>query len=149
RGGEPAIAKQMVVEKIQMASGQTFDFGERRIDRLRIKSASAFEERFLVAEVTDVRAPARHHDRVRNEIQSAMYQVAPYWRHASKRPRARSIHLQRTTRAKIVKKCRPRVLAGSQKNRVGMRRRLGRHRRDVQSSERDMCPQLAIMIRET
>ena len=49
---EAAIAEKVVVEEIQVAARETLDFGERRVDRLRVEGAAAFEERFLVIEVS-------------------------------------------------------------------------------------------------
>ena len=49
--------------------------GKRRIDGLRVEARAAGEERVLVAEVADVRTPARHDDRVRHEIEMTLQQI--------------------------------------------------------------------------
>ncbi len=56
----------MVIQEIEMASGQQVDLGERLIDLLRIETLPPFEERNLVAEVASMRTSARHHYRVRH-----------------------------------------------------------------------------------
>ena len=59
-----------------MTAGQAIDFRQRRVDRLRVEGSPAFEERLLVAEVADVRAAARYDDRVRDEIEPPLDQIA-------------------------------------------------------------------------
>ena len=86
RRGEAAIAEQVIVEKIEMTARQPLDLGQRRIDGLRIKRAPAFEERLLVAEVAHVRASARDDDRVGDEVELPLDQIAPNRRNAGQRP---------------------------------------------------------------
>ena len=95
RRGEAAIAEQVVIEKIQMTAGQTIDFGQGGIDALRIKGSPAFEERLLVAEVADVRASARDDNRVRNEVQPPLDQIAANRRQPGQRAQRGLIHALR------------------------------------------------------
>src|SRR4029078_8376784 len=46
-----AIAKQMIVEEIQMTPGQALDFGQRVVDALGVERTGACGERGLVTEV--------------------------------------------------------------------------------------------------
>ena len=54
----------MVVEEIEMAARQPFNFGQRGVNGLRIEALPALEERLLIAEVTDMGATARNDQRV-------------------------------------------------------------------------------------
>jgi hypothetical protein len=81
-----AIAEQMVVQKVQMPARQPLDLGQRGVDRLRVETLSAFEKRLLVAEVADVRTAARHDNRVRNQIERTLDQIASNRRDALERP---------------------------------------------------------------
>ena len=58
RGGEAAIAEQVIVEEVEMAAGQPRDLRERVVHPLRVERSPAFEERVLVAEVAVLRAAA-------------------------------------------------------------------------------------------
>ena len=75
RRGEAAIAEQVIVEEVEMASRQAVDLGKGRVDRLRVEGTPALEERLLVAEVADVRAAARDDDRVRDEVEMTLDQI--------------------------------------------------------------------------
>ncbi len=68
RASESSVAQQMVVEEVQMPSGQTRDFGEGGIHALCVERSAALEERILVAEVAVFGAAARHHDGVRDQV---------------------------------------------------------------------------------
>jgi len=52
----------MIVEKVEMTTGQPVDFCQSGIDCLRVKRSTTLEERFLVTEVAHVRAAARDDD---------------------------------------------------------------------------------------
>ena len=56
------VAKEMVVQKIEMAARQTVDLSQRIVDGLGVKRGSTSEERFLVAEIADMGTSARHDD---------------------------------------------------------------------------------------
>ena len=72
RGGKATVAKQMVVEEVEMPARQPIDLGERVVDALGVERPAAFEERVLVAEVAVLRTPAGDDDRVRNQIGGAV-----------------------------------------------------------------------------
>ena len=129
-----------------MAPGQTFDFCERGVDGLGVERASAFEERFLVAEVAHVRAAARHHDGVRHEIEAAFDEVAPDWRDARQRTHARLIDAPGAASPKIGEERGPGVLARSEKDRIGVPRRFFGQRRDVKAAQSDVRAVRAIVI---
>src|SRR6185503_4150967 len=99
---------------------QTVDLGEGRIDRLGVERTAPFEERLLVTEVTDVRAAPRHDDRVGNEVQPPLDQIAPDRRDSRKRAHARSVEAFGLAAAQISEELRPRILPGAQKDRVRM-----------------------------
>ena len=71
RAREAPVAEQMVVEEIEMASGQPRDFGERVVHALGVERSAAGEERVLVAEVAVLRAAARDDDGVGHEVAAA------------------------------------------------------------------------------
>jgi hypothetical protein len=83
--GEARIAEQVIIEEVQVAAGQPVDFRERVINELRVELFPALEEGDLVAEVADVRAAARYHDRVRDQVQVPLDQVAADWRQPGQR----------------------------------------------------------------
>jgi hypothetical protein len=85
-GGEAPVAEEMIVEKVQVTAGQAIDLRERFVDGLRIEGPPALEERLLVAEVADMGAPARHHDRIRNEIERPLDQIPANRRKIRQRP---------------------------------------------------------------
>ena len=89
RRRESPIAEEVVVEEVQMAARQALDLRERGINRLRVEAPSAFEERFLVAEVADMRTAARDDDRVRHQVQVPLDQIAPDRRQARQRADSR------------------------------------------------------------
>src|SRR4051812_6022861 len=105
-----------------MASWQTFDLGERGIDGLGVERPPAFEERLLVTEITDMRAPTRHDDGVRDQIEMAFDQVTPDGWDAGERSDLRLIKATRPAGFEIHKEVRPRILARAEKNRVGVLR---------------------------
>ena len=74
---EARIAKEMVVEKIEMMPGQAIYLRQRAINLHRVELFSSLEESDLVAEVTDVRAAAGDDDRVRHQIEVALDQIPP------------------------------------------------------------------------
>ena len=53
--GEAAIAEQVIVEEVEMPSGQPLDLEERGVDPLRVERSAAGEEGVLVAEVAVLR----------------------------------------------------------------------------------------------
>ena len=85
-----------------------------------------------------MRAAARDDDRVRHEIEMPLDQIAPDRRKAGQRPERRSIHALRAAAPEIGEELRPGVLAGAEEDRVGVRGRLVRQRRHVQSAKRDV-----------
>ena len=121
-----AVAEQVVVQEVEMAARQPLDFRQRGVDGLRVERSAALEERLLVAEVADVRTPARDDDRVRDQVETPLDQIAA---HRAARPPAcvsSSGRRVRACRAEVGEKARPRVLAGTEKDRVGVRAPLRR-----------------------
>ena len=145
-----AVAKpeQVIVEKVQMPSRQPLDLGQRGVDGLCVERPAALEERLLVAEVAHVGAPSRDDDGVRDEIEMPFDQITPDRRHAGERSDLRSIDAIRGAAPEIGEESRPRVLAGSEKDRVRMPGSLFRQRRDVEASKRHMRAPSAVVIRE-
>src|SRR5262249_3328745 len=109
----------------------------------------AFEERLLVTEVAHVRTAARNDDRIRDEIEVTLDELAPDRRDACERSNLRSIDATRAAAPEIGGELRPRNLAGAQKDRVGVRRGLFRERRDMQSAERYVSAALPVVICKT
>src|SRR5690606_22592454 len=64
RGGKASIAKEMVVEKVEVAAWQPFDLGQRCIDCLGVKALAPLKERLLIAKVAYMGTAARDDDRV-------------------------------------------------------------------------------------
>src|SRR5438552_437257 len=91
RLGEGWTAKEMVIEKVQVASRKTFDLGQRVLDRLYVVLLPALEKGHLIAEVADVRTAARDDDRVGNEVLMPLDQIAADWRHTEQGPLLRRV----------------------------------------------------------
>ncbi len=149
RRREAPVAEQVVVEKVQVTPGQALDFRKRRIDGLRVKPATALEERVLVAEIADVRTTARDDDRVRHEIPCALDQIAPHSRQPVERADPRLITPGGRAASIVVEKLRPGIFAGPEKNRVRMRCGLLGQRRYVQAAEHDISAAFAVMVGQT
>src|SRR6185369_6893332 len=149
RRRETAIAEEVIVEKVEMPPRQAVDFRERVVHTLRVERSAALEEGDLVAEVAMLRASARDDDRVRHEVRAAADEVSPDWRYAVERPsRGRDIAGARPSGPVVVEESRERLLAGSQKDDVRVRRGLVRQRRDMQPAERDVDAPRAVRIGE-
>ena len=131
-----------------MPSRQSIDLQESLIDPLRVEAASALEERLLVAEIADVRAAARHDDGVRHEVKVALDQIAPDRREAVQRAHARPVESCLASSGEIGQELRPRVLAGSDENRIGMRRCFVRKGRHVQPAKHHVHAACAVVIGE-
>src|SRR4029079_954157 len=82
---ESTVAKQVIVEKVQVTARQPIDFSKCGINRLRVKTLPAFEEGFLVAEVADMRTSARNDDGIGDQIEMTANQIAANRRHAIER----------------------------------------------------------------
>src|SRR5207249_12184465 len=61
---EPGIPEQMIVQEIEMSSGQARDFRKRIVHQLRVERASSREKTVLVAEGAMVRTASRDDNRV-------------------------------------------------------------------------------------
>ena len=143
---EPAIAEKVVVEEVEMLPRQSLDLGQGVVRSLRVVRAAALEERLLVTEVTNVRAPSRHHDRIRNEVEVAPDQIPPDRRNALQRPCDRLVPQLRLLRSEILEESRPRVFTWTQDDGVGMRRRLVGERGHVQPAQHHERPEPSIVI---
>jgi hypothetical protein len=146
RRGETPIAEQMIVQKVEMPPRQTVDLRKRRVHRLCVERAAAFEEGFLVTEVADVRTAARDDDRVRHQIEPPLDQIAADGRNLCQRTGLRAIDAVRTTSPKVREESRPRIFAWPQKDGVRVRCRLVGQRRDVQTAHDDVCAAPPIVI---
>ena len=136
-----------------MPSRQPVHFRERVVDPLRVERPAPLEERVLVAERAVMRAAARHHDRVRNEIARATDQIAPDRRQVFQRtwqaPRVVPARHATPIRPEIPEESRESFFAGAEEDRVGVCRRLIRKARRVQASERDEDAACAERIRQS
>ena len=84
RPGEGGVAEEVVVEEVEVPPGQPLDLRERVLDRLHVEGAPSREEGVLVAEGAGVRAAARDHDRVGDEVELAPDEVAAHARQAGR-----------------------------------------------------------------
>ena len=85
-----------------------------------------------------LRASAGDDDRVRNEIPASIDEIAADRRHAIERSTGRRhVARRRLAGAEVVEKLRKCLLAGAEKDGVGVRRRFFGQRRDVQPAEHD------------
>src|SRR5260370_24706163 len=70
----------MIVEEVEMTSGQPLDLGQRILHPLRVESPASLKEGILVAEVTMLRTPAGYDDGIRHQIVGTPDEVAANWR---------------------------------------------------------------------
>src|ERR1700752_4181838 len=114
------VAEQMVIEKVEMAPGESIDFGECLVDALRVKSATALEECVLVAEVAVLRTAAGDDDGIGDEIRSAANEIATDGRDALKRaPRSRGVDGLCCSGAEVLKELRKGLISRAEKDGVG------------------------------
>jgi len=146
--GVGRIAEEVVVEKIEVPSRQQGDLRERPVDRPGIEGRPASEEGGLVAEPAPVRAAARDHDRVGNQVEGAPDEVAPRHRRFLEGSPAGTIDAAGDARPEVPEELRPSVLPGAQEEGVGVRRSLAGERGDMQPPETDMHPAGAVMVRD-
>ena len=124
------------------ASGPTV--GSAKLER-----PAAVEERVLVTEIAVLRAAARDHNRVGNEIAPSFDEITTNRRNAGDGAAAGGcVTALRFARREVFEKLRKRLLARPQKDRVGVRRRFFWQRSDVQAPERDKRTTTAIMFRQ-
>ena len=93
-----------------------------------------------------VRTAARDDDRVRDQVAVPLNEIAPYRRQPFQRPHRRLVAALRRSRREVLQELREGVLARPEEDRVRVRRRLVRQRRDVQAAERDVGAARAIVI---
>ena len=143
------VAEQVIVEEVEMTSGQPVDLSERVVYPLGVEGAAAVEERVLVAEVAVLRTSARDHDRVGDEVRAPGDEIAPDRRHAFERsPRCRDVASQWPAGAEVGEELRERLLAGPEKHGVGVRRGFVGKGRDVQAAQRDEDAFRAVCVRQ-
>jgi hypothetical protein len=129
-----------------MPAGQSVDLGQRIVDGLGIESAPVGEERFLVAEIAGMRAPARDDDGVGDEIELPPDQVAPDAREAFERSDSRAVQGRGAAGAEVGEERGPGVLAGAQENGIGVRRGLVGERCDMEAAQCDIDAALPIVV---
>src|SRR5580704_8148818 len=66
----------MIVQEVEVSAGETVDFRQSVVHRLRVESASTGEEGLLLAEIADMRATSRDHDGIRDQIEMPLDQIA-------------------------------------------------------------------------
>ena len=100
---ETPIAKQMIIEEIEMTSVQPLDLGQCIIHALRVEIPPALKKSILIAEVTMLRAAARYHNRIRHQVIGPANEVAANWRKSLQGAAGGGrVHPLRLTGAKIV-----------------------------------------------
>jgi hypothetical protein len=143
------LSQQVVVEEVEMPSGEPIDFGQRGIDALCVERSAALEEGVFVAEVTVLGAAARDDDRVGDQVAAPGDQIAANRRQLIERASGgRLIDALRVTIAKILQEGGKRLLARAEDDRVGMRGGFVWKRRHVQAAEGDEDASGAVVVRE-
>ncbi len=75
--GEAAVAEQVIVEEVQVPARQALDLGERGVDSAACRTSARLRRTRPCSKTSQwCGQPARHHERVRNEVQLALDQVA-------------------------------------------------------------------------
>ena len=128
RLGEGGVAEEVVVEEVEVPPGQALDLRERLLDRLHVEGAPAREEAVLVAEGAGVRAPARDHERVGDEVEIAADEVAAHARQAGEGARLRAVDGPRPPGSEVGEEARPGLLRRAEDDRVRVARGLARGR---------------------
>ena len=127
----------MVVEKVEVASGESVDFGESVVHGLRVEAATTLEEGFLVAEVADVRTAARDDDGIWDEVEAASDQIAAHGREPFEGAHGGIVARRGHAGGVVGEEAGPGVLAGAGEDGIGMRGGLVREGGDVQTAEAD------------
>src|SRR5687768_17277217 len=136
----------MVVEEIEMSAGETVDLRERIVDVLGVKPLASLEERFLVTEVAAVGTSARHDNGIGNEVQPARDEIASDAGKTLERAHRGAVRRLRDAGAEVIEKARPRVLAGTDENRIRVGGRLLGQGGDVQPAHRDVYAATTIVV---
>src|SRR5689334_25439578 len=110
----------MIVEEIEMPPRQPRNLAERVVYLLRVERFAPFEEGLFIAEVADVRASARYHNRVGDEIVAALDQVTPDVWNALKCADGRGIDRRWVARPVVRQEGRPCIFAGAEKDAIRM-----------------------------
>jgi len=139
----------VVVQKVEVATGQPIDLRERIVDALGIEGPAAVEERVLVTEVAMLWTPAGDDDGVWDQVAAAFDQVAPDWRNPIQRAAGgRDVSSRRRPAAEVLQELRKRLLPRSKKDRVGVSGSFFRQRCHMESAECHERSAGAIGIRE-
>ena len=145
---EPRISEEVVVQEVEVTARKAFDLRERGVHALRVERGTSGEEGVLVAEGAVVRAAPRDHDRVGDEVEPSPDQVSADGRQLFECSGGRFVATPGSSRLQIAQELRERVLAGPQKDRVGVRRGFVRQGRDVEAPQRDVRASRAIVVRD-
>src|SRR5271165_6060938 len=93
----------MIVQKIEMPTGQPLYLGERILHSLGVEAPASLKEGVLIAEVAMLGAAARHHDRVRHQVTRTPDQIAANRRNTLQRAACRrGVNPLRLAGAKIL-----------------------------------------------
>src|SRR3954469_4733136 len=137
----------MIVEKIEMLAGEPGDLRQRIVHTLRVERSAPFKERILVAEIAVLRTSTTDHDRVGNEIQMPVDQIAADRRDSFERAvRRRDISLCGAAGPEVLEKSWKRLLARPQKDCVCVPGGLVGKRCHVQSAQGDECAARTIVV---
>src|SRR5262245_21412078 len=114
----------MVIQKIEMTSGQPVNFRESIVHALSVDRPTSVEKCILVTEITVLGTSASNHNGIGYEVSPPLYQIAAERRHPIQRPSGgRSVNALRAARTKVCQECWKGLLARAKKNDIGMGRR--------------------------
>lgn len=136
--GEPWIAEQVVVEEVEVPTGQRFDVGQRVLDALGVEADTVAEESRHVAEVAAVRTAARHRQGVGHQVEVPLDQVTSDGCHLVQASVPAVIAGLGAASPEVGQEARKHSLARAEDHRVGMLRGLVGQRRGVQSTHADV-----------
>jgi len=119
-----------------MSAWKPGNLGQRIVDPLSVEGTPACEKGVLVTEIPVLRTSPRHHERVRHQVVVPADEIASHRRQTVERtigPRA--IHAFGMSLSQVPEKAGKRLLAGSQKDGVGVGRGFLGQRGHVQSAK--------------
>ena len=143
---ETTVPEQVVVKEVEVGPGQAVDFGECGVRCLGVEGLAAPEKGLLVAEVASVRTASCDHDRVGNQVEMPLDEVAPDGGEAAERPLPRLVAAGGAPATEVTQEPRPGILPGAEENGVGVLNGFLGKRRDMESAQRDEGSAAAVMI---
>jgi hypothetical protein len=145
--GEAPVAEEMIVEEVEMTTGQAVDFGEGIVDALGVEALSALKEGVFVTEVTVLRTSAGDDDGVWHKVVAAVDEIAANRRYTVEGAASeRGVDTLWLSGAKVCEEFGEGLFAGAEEYGVGVMGGLVGKGSYVESAETDECAFAAVVV---